>query len=366
MTTKQARYNIAIIGKTGVGKSSLINRLIGKELAKEGAGKPVTERGFYQYDATINKIPVTLIDSWGLEVGHAEEWKQKFEEEVKSRTADKPVAEWFHSVIYCVGAGGSRVEQFEIDILKHLILEGNRVVVAFTKCDQVSCETIEALKSAINLDDVYYQPVCCVEQIDMMGRPSVIFGIDKIEEMMVDSFWDVIGMRMPTRCLKVIHDWIQYWVDEKKEEGRKAISVNGFGVKKYSEKLEKDVNSLFQDIDIIIPELIKEELNATIHLFEGFTHVFSNFNKTADIVFVDLKSPKLDEAGRYILGFFAHLFSLLLVGIPLMGVLKKKAITDLDKFIDDFGKEVFNAVKSQEEKISKSIRDAVKQLRSAE
>ena len=42
------RFNLAIFGKTGVGKSTLINAIFGEEVARTGIGEPVT-RGSHLY-----------------------------------------------------------------------------------------------------------------------------------------------------------------------------------------------------------------------------------------------------------------------------------------------------------------------------
>jgi hypothetical protein len=58
--------NILITGQTGVGKSTLINAIFRAELAKEGVGRPVTQR-VQRHDAP--GVPVTIFDTPGIELG---------------------------------------------------------------------------------------------------------------------------------------------------------------------------------------------------------------------------------------------------------------------------------------------------------
>ena len=59
--------NIMLLGRTGVGKSSFINYLIGKDVCKVATGMPVTQ-GFATYTYNTGKIPLRIYDSKGLEV----------------------------------------------------------------------------------------------------------------------------------------------------------------------------------------------------------------------------------------------------------------------------------------------------------
>lgn len=60
-----AKVNILVVGKTGVGKSTLINNIFREELAETGIGRPVT-----QHLKKISKegLPINLYDTKGLEL----------------------------------------------------------------------------------------------------------------------------------------------------------------------------------------------------------------------------------------------------------------------------------------------------------
>lgn len=58
--------NIVVAGKTGVGKSTLINSVFRDKLAITGMGKPVTD---HMRRISKNGMPLTIYDTRGFELG---------------------------------------------------------------------------------------------------------------------------------------------------------------------------------------------------------------------------------------------------------------------------------------------------------
>ncbi|GAB2485077.1 GTP-binding protein [Alkalibacterium psychrotolerans] len=113
---KMQPVNILIAGKTGVGKSTLINNVFREKLADTGIGKPVTK-----HLRRISKegIPIVLYDTRGLELDPNVQKKvrQEIFDLVKEK---KQTREELHAVYYCIQANSSRIEESEIELIKEI------------------------------------------------------------------------------------------------------------------------------------------------------------------------------------------------------------------------------------------------------
>lgn len=111
--------NVMILGKTGVGKSTLINNMFNQKVVETGIGKPVTQS---IRKKEIQGVPLAIYDTPGLELG-GEHSARKLLEEVKCEI-DKgiesgDVNKAIHCIWYCVSTPTHRFEQSEIEFLKN-------------------------------------------------------------------------------------------------------------------------------------------------------------------------------------------------------------------------------------------------------
>ena len=136
--------SILIAGPTRVGKSSLINKIFGEEVAKKDNALPVTD-SVEKYEK--DNVGVILYDSPGCEIGNIEQ----FEKEVIN------IREPIHLVWYCINATKNYEENDNITIKK--FRDKWDVSVILTNCDIASEERIKKLKEKIKEDfndiDIY-------------------------------------------------------------------------------------------------------------------------------------------------------------------------------------------------------------------
>ena len=142
--------NILLCGATGVGKSSIINKIFGKELATTGDVQPVT-RGISKYES--EDTDVVLYDSEGYEIGN--ENISKFKEEVigiieNRERESSDIKKHIHLIWYCISAANKRITDLDIEVIKNLLDKKCKVAVLLTKIDCVDEDELNQLISVLN------------------------------------------------------------------------------------------------------------------------------------------------------------------------------------------------------------------------
>lgn len=124
------RFNLAIFGKTGVGKSTLVNAIFAEDVAETGIGQPVTQ-GSHLYMHAGGHFGV--LDTRGLEIGTDDGTILAELEDYVRAMRRGPLAEQVHVAWYCVRAGDRRFEDTEEAFVRGLDRLGLPVLLVLTQ-----------------------------------------------------------------------------------------------------------------------------------------------------------------------------------------------------------------------------------------
>jgi uncharacterized protein (DUF697 family) len=109
--------NVLIAGKTGVGKSTLINSVFQGRMAETGQGKPVTQQ---TRRITKTGVPVAIYDTKGLEIKDYKPILAELISFVKRQNESTDAQQHIHVAWLCIAEGSRRVEEAELSLVKEL------------------------------------------------------------------------------------------------------------------------------------------------------------------------------------------------------------------------------------------------------
>ena len=121
------RFNLGIVGETGVGKSSLVNAVFGEARARVGVGLPVTRGVNYYHEGALG-----IWDFEGFEIGGGA--PQLLRENLR-KIAERPADEQISVVWYCVLSSAGRLTRTDIAMINELEAAGLPVIIVLTKVD---------------------------------------------------------------------------------------------------------------------------------------------------------------------------------------------------------------------------------------
>lgn len=264
--------NMLILGQTGVGKSSLINALVGYKVEETRIGKPCTPEGIFPHKTSIDGKDVVIYDSWGLESGKSEKWEKILKNELEKRGADKDIKDWFHSVTYCIQAGKAKIQDFDIKIIKQFLENKYNVIVAMTKADQIEesrrKEFIDIIKKETGVETVIAVGAAPERKRGMKETPEPL-GLEDYKATTLISWRKIFIDRIPLYIIEKIKIDINKKRDELKNKDFKEEDLNVLSEnisKEFQDFIELQINTYYKETIIQYYQISKEMININPNL----------------------------------------------------------------------------------------------------
>jgi len=129
--SRYGRLKLAVIGGSGVGKSSLVNAVFGRDWAKVGKGLPVTRGVQYYHDDSLG-----IWDVEGFEIGSPVPPGEQLCAHLKT-ISGHPADQQIAVVWYCVKSNDDRLTPADIAMIRELDAAGLPVILVLTKVDWI-------------------------------------------------------------------------------------------------------------------------------------------------------------------------------------------------------------------------------------
>ena len=276
-------FNVLILGKTGIGKSTLINGIFGfnkNEGALEGVGKPITQK--FEEFVSDKRKGLRLIDSKGIEMGeyNINSVFNTTKELIEKRAAEGEPDKLIHCIWYCFKSSNYRFEDIEKNIVSLLMnqYDDNNLPIIIVITQNYDDKETEIMTNFINDEfkflnrEITIMPVIAKEKIIEKKKNKLVLEKDGIEELIKISY---------EKSQKAIYPAIMKSIKEQ------IIQTFSFNTENNKNKLKDELNEIIQEIsnEITEDETIENSISKLSLIVE----------KTLDIIF---EIPLISESGK--------------------------------------------------------------------
>ena len=213
--------NIIVAGKTGVGKSTIINAVFRDKLAETGMGKPVTT---HMRKISKKGVPLSIYDTRGFELGKEvqQEVKREVVDTISKGLATQDIHKAIHCIWYCINTASNRIEPEEIEWLRELSKENQitQVPVIVVLTQAFSKKKADEMKRMIlqeNLDVIQVIPV--------LAEDYEIEGLGIAKSYGLDVLIKVMGEALPDELLDTLQNVQIASLEEKKRHAQAAVAT---------------------------------------------------------------------------------------------------------------------------------------------
>jgi uncharacterized protein (DUF697 family) len=178
---ERGHFNIIIAGRTGVGKSTLVNAVFEGNFAETGQGRPVTQT---TKEITKEGIPLAIFDSKGLEMADYKKCFGDLEQLIVSRkVGETDPSRHIHAAWLCIHEDGRRVEPAEIE-LHEMLSRHMPVICVITKARAdggFRAEVAGLLPRAASV-----MRVRALKEVDDDGQQKLPMGLQELVEATIN------------------------------------------------------------------------------------------------------------------------------------------------------------------------------------
>lgn len=217
---KNFGINIAILGKTGVGKSSFCNYIFNEPLSRTGEGKPVTtwEENFQKTSTHYNNYTLNIFDTVGIEADNFDRWNMEFNKFLDSRDYSyntKPM-DWIHCIFYLINASAARVEDTELNIMEKVVQKKIPLQIILTNSDSASENELSKIKECIlhrnSLQNIKITQVCSVSIKKRLGSTKQ-YGRDEVLKPFLSSLENLLKLKISGYACKRLYSQLSEMKD---------------------------------------------------------------------------------------------------------------------------------------------------------